>query len=574
MRLRRGALSSLALVFASGAAAGEPQLWVWQLEGDRVLAEAEAPRAPLRVGSLQKPFVLQAWAAAHPAQSPPASFCSGGASCWLLRGHGDVDVSRATAHSCNAYFRALAQATPADLVARALRDAGFVVDGPLSADAAIGLAHDGEPAAVIRPADLLRSYDRLIQEPWRVGEALRQEMLAGLRLATVEGTASGLSGLGVYAKTGTASAVDGRPLHTSGFAIILDGAGSARLGLLARGTGREAARALAAAAQPRASGTSAASDRVRVALFSLLLPHRVVARNVSGVPLSARGGFVGPGGELPLLPGEQLAEGLWELRIDERRLSRRVKAAVEVAGQEDGRLRLIAEMDPMEYVAGVAAAELSSHERPRLRTLGAAVLRFLAGGPRHAFGDVCDSTHCAFFIGRGPRVAWSAPGRARVVHLRDGRGDAPLLDADLRAAIRAESKQPGPAFWTSHCGGRPLSARFLWGAGDAGTTLCPRHDVSSVRGWTRTWSIADAEAAFGPELRDLRVVSDDGVWKLRARTAAGDKDWLYDDAHRRLARVLGWGALPSPADAVNREADSFQVRGRGLGHRVGLCLAD
>ena len=47
---------------------------------------------------------------------------------------------------------------------------------------------------------------------------------------------------------------------------------------------------------------------------------------------------------------------------------------------------------------------------------------------------------------------------------------------------------------------------------------------------------------------------------------------LYDDAHRALAAVLGWGALPSPPDRVTRTATGFRAEGVGAGHRVGLCL--
>ena len=56
-------------------------------------------------------------------------------------------------------------------------------------------------------------------------------------------------------------------------------------------------------------------------------------------------------------------------------------------------------------------------------------------------------------------------------------------------------------------------------------------------------------------------------------TAGRTVDLLYDDLHRLLAPLLGWDALPSPPDAFERAAGGFHARGRGRGHRVGLCLS-
>lgn len=568
-----GALLGLAL--GTPAAHAGSALVEWRLAGGRTLADPGAPRAALRVGSLQKPFVARAWAEAHPGAPTPRHDCRGGDACWLRGGHGPLGLVRATAASCNVYFRGLARDTPAALLARVLREEGFLLAASVSPDAAIGLEAPGAEPVGITAQALLRAYSRLVREPWSSGENVRAELLAGLRAAALDGTARGLDRLGPYAKTGTAPSVDGRPLTTSGLAIVVDGAGSARLGMLPRGTGREAAAALAAAAPRPASPAWAASERVRLDLFSLLKPRRVVARNVSGSPLRCAGGWVGPGGERDLVPGERLEQGLWELRLAERGLVRRLLGAIEVGGREDGRLTLVAELDPFEYVSGVAAAELlPSADRTRLVALGAAALRFLAGGPRHAQAHVCDSTHCAFFVGRGPRVAWPAAGRALFLAGGDALAPLPLLDSDLWAAIRAEALRPGPEAWTSHCGGAPLSARFVWGGGSAETASCPRHGATSAREWTRVWPARDAEAAFGPGLRALRVDDSGGTWRLRAEAATGAREWLYDDAHRALARVLGWGALPSPADSVEAGPTGFRAEGRGLGHRVGLCLAD
>jgi len=72
----------------------------------------------------------------------------------------------------------------------------------------------------------------------------------------------------------------------------------------------------------------------------------------------------------------------------------------------------------------------------------------------------------------------------------------------------------------------------------------------------------------------LAVSTASGVWALRVTTADGERSFGYDDAHRRLAAVRGWDALPSPARSGRAIAGGWEVAGAGRGHRVGLCLAD
>jgi YD repeat-containing protein len=242
-------------------------------------------------------------------------------------------------------------------------------------------------------------------------------------------------------------------------------------------------------------------------------------------------------------------------------LERRFQGELSCAGR-GGAPRLIARMAPREYVAGIIAAELPG-PGPRLE-LGAAVLRFLAQGPRYPDADVGDSTRSAYYLGRGPRPVFSGHRLQGTVPVQD----PGLSDPDW-AAICAASRAPGPSQWTSDDGGRPLSAREVWGGGEpgpAGPASAPSHP------WTRTWSAAQLEQAFGAPVTGMAVGREQGVWVLQVRTGAGSHSYRYDQAHRLLARVLGWGALPSPADSVDPVPDGFRASGVGLGHRVGLSL--
>jgi len=298
---------------------------------------------------------------------------------------------------------------------------------------------------------------------------------------------------------------------------------------------------------------------VRVRLFELLSSRRYRVRNLGQAPILCGGAYLGPGSTRELAPGTSAGPGLLALRDPATGLERRFQG--EVHAGRGGAGRLIARMPAREYVAGVIAGELGGRPGPRLE-LGAAVLRFLAQGPRYPDAEVCDSTRSARYIGRPAQDA--------------GFG---LSDPDWDA-ICAASRAPGPSQWSSDDGGRPLAARDLWGGrplaapdprrGDPGPPL-PAGPASHP--WTRTWSAAQLERAFGAPVQGLAVGREDGAWVLRVRCGGVKRTLRYDQAHRLLARVLGWGGLPSPADAVEPVAGGFMATGVGLGHRVGLSLS-
>jgi hypothetical protein len=566
---------ALALVATFAAASAPPELVTWRLESGRFLADAGAPSGPLPVGSLVKPFLASAWARSHPGSPAPRAICDGRSGCWKPSGHGELGLARALALSCNTYFKKTAAETPADALVTTLRGEGFAVGDGVSPAAVLGLG--GEDAPVIDPQALLRAYERLVTRPWAAAEeAVRREIVAGLREGARLGTARGTGAL--MGKTGTVPSLQGRAQHTSGWVLATFASGSLRLALLRDGTGREAAAALGARGDSRTTGGIArAADgdaRVRVRILDALRPREVTARSV-GAPVATSRGFLGPGRSISLRPGDRLEDGLWELRVPGMPFSRRFRGRVWVDAAPEDRLRLVAEVTPDEYVAGVLLAELPDGDPARRTELGAAILRFLAAGPRHEAADVCDRTHCAWFVGRGPRVLWPTP--VMPVLLREPATDraleAPPFDAAIWARIRDAARERGPHLWSSHCGGAPLSAHFVWGNGDRRAWPCARHTAPTAT-WSRDWRAASLARAFGGRVRSIDVDARDGVWSLRVRTERGEERVGFDEAHRRLAATIGGDALPSPAARVSHVTDGFRAEGSGHGHRVGFCLAN
>ncbi len=567
--------AALRLLAAAGTAFGllsaqTSRLVTWRREAAGHVQDVGAPLGPQAVGSLMKPFVAKAWALAHPDAEPPRIACSPASGCWQKRGHGILGLQEALATSCNAYFRELAEATPLPQRQRIFRQESFL-GTPERADQAIGL----EPGLRILPEVLLEAYVRLRSEPWEATEAVRQQVLRGLREAALTGTAKGIRQRGFLAKTGTVPSVDEDPRHTTGWTLVMDEAGWAVLARLEHGTGREAAQALAEPlARPRTwvtpllrkAGRVAPQTDVTVRLFGLL-PGAISVRNLEAVPLPWGDGYIGPGAERRLGPGDRVGPGHLELHAPGQ-LLRRLHGSLSGISEASGAVAAVARVPLRDYVAGVLAAELPGAMDDRRMALGAAVLRFLARGPRHSEADVCDSTHCAWYIGEGPRLDWASPIRARVIREPI---DPPPTEREWRAMLE-RAQEPGPAAWSAHCGGEPLSSQALWASGEMAVESCPRHSAAEAAPWRRVWKADDLRRAFGRLPQSLSVVWKAGTWHLRVGWLGGSQDFRYDDAHRQLAAILGWDALPSPADGLEPVPGGWEVRGRGQGHRVGLCL--
>jgi stage II sporulation protein D len=145
----------------------------------------------------------------------------------------------------------------------------------------------------------------------------------------------------------------------------------------------------------------------------------------------------------------------------------------------------------------------------------------------HADFDFCDTTHCQFL--RSP----PAPGSAADKAAKATAGLVLTWHDDAAAQDRTLA-----AMYARSCGGRTRSLREIGAAGSGyqyyavRCVYCSRH----------------------PEL-----------WRREGRAAPrSERDRLT------FNRIHGWGALPSlPADSG--EDGKGTVRGRGIGHGVGLC---
>jgi len=208
--------------------------------GSGRVVDAQWPDAsrPVAMGSLVKPFTALAYGESH-AFRYPDFVCRGSESnCWLPAGHGKLGIVEAIAHSCNAYFDALAAQVRFEDVAAVARR--FSIAPP---------PEDAPPAAYVgrlglwelRPEEMLRAFVALLADP-RAG-VVRSGMEQCARHGTARALGDGL------AKTGTAPCSHQPKAPGDGFVIAFDRADAPRYGLLVRVHGVPGAEAAVIAAQ-------------------------------------------------------------------------------------------------------------------------------------------------------------------------------------------------------------------------------------------------------------------------------------------------------------------------------------
>ncbi len=233
-----------------------------------------------------------------------------------------------------------------------------------------------------------------------------------------------------------------------------------------------------------------------------------------------------------------------------------------------GYLRIIATLTEDAYVQGVVASELSGAALEANRAqavLARSYVRHARVETRHSDATVCDLTHCQV--------------------LRQAK---PLRLNERRVLLTAHG-QPAPVFCHSTCGGRTLSAAQIWPGPKVHEALVSVDDsnASTGRAWCADgrhfqWVTEVREEALEPVLSALagRALQADSL-ELKAEDPHGLRWQIGDDhgqtsvsgrsLHRRLGRTLGWSTVKSSRFEAKRAGEHFLLKGRGLGHGVGMC---
>jgi hypothetical protein len=199
----------------------------------RVLASRwHHPDAPIPMGSLLKPFAALAYGERHDYHYPNHTCRGTSTGCWLPRGHGDVDLITAIAHSCNSYFRMLTADLTADDVSPTA--ARFGLDRPVQEVSGAELAGLGTRWRT-SPVSLAQAYLELVRERAQPGV---REILDGMALSARRGTGvqvhRAFPSADALVKTGTAACTHSRHAPGDGFSVVLVPADDPQILLLVR----------------------------------------------------------------------------------------------------------------------------------------------------------------------------------------------------------------------------------------------------------------------------------------------------------------------------------------------------
>ncbi|HMC32445.1 MAG TPA: SpoIID/LytB domain-containing protein [Candidatus Angelobacter sp.] len=210
------------------------------------------------------------------------------------------------------------------------------------------------------------------------------------------------------------------------------------------------------------------------------------------------------------------------------KLSRSYLGRLEIRPQP-GELLVIVTMDMETAVASIVAAESPPHAPlEALKAQAVATRSFLiAGKGRHSSFDFCDTTHCQFL--RQPQEPTSPAAQAA---------------AATRGLVLAYKGQTFAAMYSASCGGRTHSLEEL-GIVSRGypyfaviCDYCRRHPEKWVA------RISQADAANLSQTESSRL---------------------------KLARKLGWKAVPGNSYSSRTEGGEVILEGTGVGPGIGLC---
>ncbi len=406
--------------------------------------------------------------------------------------------------SCNAYFRALAAATPESTLGSVLRDEGFLVPSPLSSDAAIGT--DG--ALAVRPAALLRAYLRLTREPWAAGRggcAPSCSRACARTRCAVPRAASGDTAFGPRPEPSPRStAARSAPRGSRSRSTTRAGSSSASFRTGPAGTPR-APSERRSSARPPVRGRGRAQEIPRTELPG---PG---PRDVGGTrqrralrgPASASRGRPEPrrpspsdlaripgrgGGHEPPARRSALRRSLAALSARsplpprrgrrafvQRRTGRHpapprghVRAGVRGGGGECRAAGRARRPSRWRWARPFCASSRTGPVTARPTSAIRPTARGSSGAGRRSRGARPPSPSCS----SGPRPTET---------------DAAPMDPATWEAMARGAREPGPRQWTSHCGGRPLSAHAVWGNDDQRVWACARHPGPSAP-WSRLWT--------------------------------------------------------------------------------------
>lgn len=326
--------------------------------------------------------------------------------------------------------------------------------------------------------------------------------------------------------------------------------------------------------------SSSSSLLVRVGVLSLFSPTEVAVKfNKRTVVVITKHGkshqTVGENFQILLVDGAMKVDNEYtdkfetsgavsdfELSIP-KRIKRRYLGRLEVFPDNKGAaLTIVADIPIEEYVAGVVYSEMGDDAPSEAEKAMAVVARsfVLSSLNRHAKDgyDFCDTTHCAVYRG--------LDGGSRLARTRS----ETMKTSGIILTWQGETIK---AFFHSTCGGRSHTPREVWGEDTVypyRPVKCPYCAKAERFNWSAKIKKVDLLSVFLPEETGEITLAWEGN---KIEVSRNNAHLLLAREEFRLAigRKLGWNLIFSPWFDFTDMGDSYEFKGRGFGHGVGLC---
>jgi stage II sporulation protein D len=230
-----------------------------------------------------------------------------------------------------------------------------------------------------------------------------------------------------------------------------------------------------------------------------------------------------------------------------------------------------------DYIAGVVKGEMPGGSGEALAAQAVVARSFaLSNRLRHSSEgfDWCDSTHCQYFAGfveHGSPFSLSAHRTRREVLFAHNR----IVEG----------------FYHSTCGGNTSSSVDVYGQFIPGidgiTDAMPGQDKTLCKDsphfrWSYTISKKELDSMIKKErqltntgsLKSLKIIKTDKggrIISIRIMGENGSFNMSGYDFWQMLGSHLGWGTVESASFLIKDKGNSYEFKGKGLGHGLGMC---
>jgi stage II sporulation protein D len=233
----------------------------------------------------------------------------------------------------------------------------------------------------------------------------------------------------------------------------------------------------------------------------------------------------------------------------------------------DQRLIVVADIPESRYLAGVVDGEMTPaapHQALRAQAIVARSFLYQSRHRHRADGAwVCDQSHCQ---------VWHSEADPHIT--------AAVADS-IGLVMVGPTGKPVPVYYHAACGGSTMPVHLVYGGaplphlGGISDAVC-----QAVPAWQASVSLDEAAGALrqagliGPEPVTRLTVTDRTAtgWPVSLRTEGpSPKTVSAYQAWLAFGQAWGWGKLPGLHFDLSLSAQQLTIRGRGIGHGIGLC---